>query len=114
MPIIYVLAMVIVLGCGINVLWINSRRLINQIFAGICFICVLYFAFTLVSRFEANRYLVEHVYRGLPWMRLTWTTMALMGCIYGHYFTSCRDTTDRGEIYCGSCCRGWQSRSRWS
>ena len=78
MPVIYFLAMLIVLGCGINVLWINSRRLINQIFAGICFICVLYFAFTLVSRYEANRYLVEHVYRGLPWVRLTWTTTALM------------------------------------
>ncbi len=78
MPVIYFIAMLIVLGCGINVLWINSRRRINQIFAWICFICVFYFAFTLVSRYEANRYLVDHVYRGLPWVRLTWTTTALM------------------------------------
>ncbi len=78
MPVIYFIALLIMLGCGINVLWINSRRPINQIFAGICFIYVCYFAFMLAARDEAHRYLVEPVDDGLPWVRLTWTTTALM------------------------------------
>lgn len=78
MPVIYFIAMLILLGCGIGVLAVNSRRGVNRVFAGICFICTLYFAFTIVSRYAAFRYFQGEPYRGMPWIRLTWTMTALM------------------------------------
>ena len=86
MPVIYAIAMTAMLGFGVSVLRINSRRRVNQIFAGICFICFFYFAFTLVSRYYAHIYRTTGVYKGLPWVRLTWTTTACMPlylwCLY--------------------------------
>ena len=78
MPTIYFIAMVAMAGFGINVLVINRRRRVNQVFAAVCLICTGYFAFTIMARYETHLYTTTHVYHGLFWNRLTWSTTALM------------------------------------
>jgi len=78
MPTIYFIAMVAMAGFGINVLVINRRRRVNQVFASVCLICTGYFAFTIMARYETHLYSTTHVYHGLSWVRLTWSTTALM------------------------------------
>lgn len=78
MPVIYFIAMIAMLGFGINVLWNNGARTVNLVFASVCFVCALYFAFTLVARYHAHRYYIDHTYGGVPWIRLAWTMTGLM------------------------------------